>query len=117
MNYKPLVPNNPLKFVNLRSHKPLIRNQVINRTFSENSKFKLWLDSNLLEKKSFINRNTINYKGEKIYDNDLEVVTKKKYIVNFINKLNNLLEENNYKINNNKEYRDTIATFIYKNSK
>ena len=41
---------------------------------------------------------------------------KKTYVYEFINNLTGILNKHGYSINNNKQFRNTIASFIYKNS-
>ena len=59
----------------------------------------------------------VNQKGTYIYDEQDNIVVKKQFLSKFLHDLNLLLNKNGYSINNNKLFRDEVATFIYKLSK
>ena len=44
-------------------------------------------------------------------------MAKKTYVIEFINNLTGMLDKYGYSINNNKQFRNTIASFIYRNSR
>ena len=58
--------------------------------------------------KKYLESNVVYYK-----DN---IVEKKTFVNNFINQIDSLITENEYLIINNKEFRDELASFIYKYS-
>ncbi len=120
--YKPLVPNNPLKFFKSQKddgQKFTENEKQIYKLFSniKKNKFKNWMDSSLQKKIPTLINNKIVYKGKNIYNDNKDSIEKHHYVQHFITKFENILTNNGYTINYNKEFRDTIATFIYKNSK
>ena len=117
-NYIPLIPNHKLKFFD-SSKKYESDKYNTNKSFSifNNNKeihFENWLNSPLDQKVPTLLHRQIKYRKCNIYDNNDNLITKRKYVSSFINQFEELLEKNNYKINNKKEFRDTISTFIYK---
>lgn len=119
-NYKPLVPNNKLKFFDSsKKYESDHYKTNTNNSFSifsqmKETKFNDWLDSPLYEKIPTILHKQIKHRKCYIYDNDDNLITKRKYVSSFINQLEELLEKRDFQINNKKEFRDTISTFIYK---
>jgi hypothetical protein len=119
-NYKPLLPNHKLKFFDSSKKYESDKYKTnTNKSFSifNNNKeinFENWLNSPLHEKVPTLLHKQIKYRKRNIYDNNDNLITKRKYVSSFINQFEELLEKNNYKINNKKEFRDTISTFIYK---
>ncbi len=117
-NYKPLIPNSKIK-----TFKSKMKDNPGDSIISElqysirNSKFHSWLDSPLHEKDHIVQFNQIKYKKKRMYTDDGEEITKKIYVSEFINNLTGILNKHGYSINNNKQFRNTIASFIYKNSK
>ena len=117
-NYKPLIPHSKIK-----TFRSKIKRSPGDLTISEiqysinNSKFHSWLDSPLHEKDYIVQFNQIKYKKKRMYTDDGEEITKKTYVSEFINNLTGILSNHGYSINNNKQFRNTIASFIYKNSR
>ena len=119
-NYKPLLPNHKLKF--FKSSQKFESDNYktnTNKSFSifennEKNNFQTWLNSPLQEKVPTLLHRQIKYRKRYIYDKNDNLVTKRKYVSSFINQFEELLEKNKYQINNKKEFRDTISSFIYK---
>lgn len=117
-NYKPLLPHSKIK-----TFKSKIKPSPTDSTISEiqynirNTRFHSWLESPLHEKDYIVQFNQIKYIKKRIYTDDGEEIKKKKYVSEFINNLTSILNNHGYSINNNKQFRNTIASFIYKNSK
>ena len=117
-NYIPLLPNNHIKFIKKEEKK---ENKYTNNELKifelykniRNNKFKSWLNSPLKNKEV---SSTGKYKGTYIYDND-SIVTKQQFVNKFLHDIVVLLDKNFYTIDNNKQFRDEIASFIYKQSK
>ena len=114
--YKPIFPNKKIKTMKLSDDKNSYQEDRIYELFSslEKNRFKGWINSPLKEK-VFNDRGV--YKGKYMYDNCDNVIIKKTYVVEFINKLVKFCESYGFKINNNKQFRDTVASYIYKLSK
>tara|TARA_B100000795_G_C22457911_1_gene308132 strand:- start:18 stop:368 length:351 start_codon:yes stop_codon:yes gene_type:complete len=113
-NYKPMIPNNPIKFIKREEKEE--KEDYINSELHEkiiNNNFKLWLESPLQNKEISFNG---KYRGADIYDNCL-IVQKKQFINKFLHDIEELIVTNGYEINNNKQFRNEIASFIYKLSK
>ena len=114
-NYKPMFPNNPIKLIKKKDITYTENESNICKLFENirNNKFKLWLNSPL-KSKEITHRN--KYKGSYIYEND-HVIKKRHFVNQFIEDVELLLKKNGYSINNNKQFRDEIASFIYRQSK
>lgn len=115
MNYKPLLPNNPIKFIKKEEKKYTNNELKILELYKNirNNKFKSWLNSPLKRKEI---TSTGKYKGSYIYDND-SLIEKRHFINKFIENVELLLNKNGYQIDNNKQFRDEISSFIYRQSK
>ena len=117
-NYKPLIPNSKIK-----TFKSKIKDSPGDSAISElqdsirNTRFHSWLDSPLHEKDHMVQFNQIKYIKKRMYTEDGEEITKKIYVSEFINNLTGILNKYGYSINNNKQFRNTIASFIYRNSR
>lgn len=117
-NYKPLVPHSKIKFFKSSTKNNLENTAITNIQYNiNNQRFNSWLESPLYEKDHIIQFNKIKYIKKRIYNEDGEEVKKKIYVKQFINTLTGILNKNGYAINNNKQFRNTIASFIYKNSR
>jgi hypothetical protein len=120
-NYIPLVPNSKIKFFKSSLENTLentLENKTIRDTYYNtiNQRFNSWLESPLYEKDHIIQFNQIKYKKKLIFNEDGGVVKKNVYIIHFINTLTDVLNKKGYSINNNKQFRNTVTSFIYKNS-
>ena len=114
-NYKPMLPNNPIKFIKKKDSTYTENETNICKLFDSirNNKFKSWLNSPL-KSKEVTSRG--KYKGSYIYENDY-VINKRDFVNQFIEDIQSLLKKNGYSIDNNKQFRDEIASFIYRQSK
>jgi len=114
--YKPLIPNKTIKPFPKKENNYSQNELQMKKLFVtiRNNRFKSWLDSPLENKEFSIHR---KYKGVYIYDDEHDIVKKKQFLTKFLLDFNLLLEKNGYSIDNNKLFRDEIATFIYKLSK
>ena len=114
--YKPIFPNKKIKTVKLTDDTNSYQEDKIYELFSslEKNRFKNWINSPLKEK---VLNNRGSYTGKYTYDVCDNVVLKKNYVLEFINNLVKFCESYGYKINNNKQFRDTVASYIYKLSK
>ena len=112
-NYIPLVPGKSIKLIKKEDKKPQPEDIKMKKLFEslQNNRFQSWLDSPL--KLKTISKNG-KYRGTYFYDDEGDVVSKKIFVTNFIVRLKNIIEENGYSINNNKLFRDTVASYIYK---
>lgn len=110
--YKPLLPNHKIKTFRVNTDDKNNQEESIYKLFSniKTNNFQTWLNSPLKEK--YMNNNG-KWAGKYMYNND-SVITVKSYINEFIKNFIELLEKNNHSINNNKLFRDTIASYIYK---
>ena len=113
MDYKPLLPDKKIKTFRVSDDSKSDQELRIHELFSNLKKrrFYNWIESPLKSKE--IN-NVGKYKGVYIYDTCDNVVLKKEYIQEFIEDLTKIIEDCGYQINNNKLFRDTIASYIYK---
>ena len=114
-NYKPMLPNNPIKIMEKKETKCTHNELKISELYKniKNNKFKSWLNSPLQNKEiSLMGK----YRGTYIYDNDT-IVKKKQFIYKFLDDITVLLKKNGYEIDNNKQFRDEIASFVYRQSK
>ena len=111
--YKPLLPNHKIKTFRVNTEDKYGEGERIHKLFSEikQNNFQIWLHSPLKEK--YINDRG-KWSGKNMYNNDNEVITVKSYVNEFITLLTDLLEKNGHSINNNKLFRDTVASYIYK---
>ena len=82
----------------------------------KNKKFISWLNKPLKRKLPTYSNNEKYYESSLVYYED-NIVKRKVFVNNFIEQLNSIVIDNDYIINNNKEFRDEIACFIYKYSK
>lgn len=117
-DYKPMLPNNKIKI--LKSKRKEYKNdESLNELFSNINKhrFQNWLNSPLKEKEIYLSFGRYKRRGYYIYNTNNEIVTKKHYITRFCNDMKKILEENKYTINNYKQFRDDVASFIYRFSK
>ena len=115
--YKPIFPNKTIKtFTKKKEDKYSDKEYRIQKLFDSIriNKFNSWIESPL-KNKEMSNRG--KYKGTYIYDDEDNIVLKKQFLSKFLHDLNLLLHKNGYSINNNKLFRDEVATFIYKLSK
>tara|TARA_Y100001970_G_C14166827_1_gene821786 strand:+ start:640 stop:993 length:354 start_codon:yes stop_codon:yes gene_type:complete len=114
-NYKPMLPNNPIKFMKKKNTTYTPNEYKINELYKNirNNKFKSWMNSPLQNKEISLRG---KYKGSYIYDND-KVIKKKNLVYQFLEDIKMLLNKNGYEIDNNKQFRDEIASFIYRQSK
>lgn len=111
--YKPLLPNNKIKTFRINTDDNNCQEKRIHKLFSDikNNKFQIWLNSPLKER--YINNNG-KWSGKYMYNNNNDVISVKSYVNEFIKNLTALLSENDHSINNNKLFRDTVASYIYK---
>ena len=121
--YKPMF-KNPIKLIQHKNEKPdkyfeekqkNIYNLFSKLQNNDSNDFNNWMNSPLHKKNPYITSNQVKYKRSLIFNNN-EIVTKKMYIEHFISLIEKKLTDNNYTINNNKQFRDTIASFVYRNS-
>jgi len=115
--YKPIFPNKTIKTITKKKEdKYSDKEYRIQKLFDSirNNKFKSWIDSPLKNK---VMSSLGKYKGTYIYDDEDNIVVKKQFLSKFLHDLNLLLDQDGYSINNNKLFRDEVATFIYKLSK
>jgi len=111
--YKPLLPNHKIKTFRVNTEDKYGEGERMYKLFSdiEKGKFQIWLNSPLKEK--YIN-NRGKWSGKNMYNNNDDVIPVKSYVNEFITLLTGLLEKNGHTINNNKLFRDTVASYIYK---
>ena len=112
-NYKPLLPNKKIKTFRVSDDTNSHNERRIYELFSnlKQQRFQLWINSPL---KSRTLNDRGKYVGKYIY-NDLDnVILKGAYIEEFIENIIRMMESYGYSINNNKLFRDTIASYIYK---
>ena len=117
-NYKPLIPNKTIKFIK-KEKKTYTDDKKIGELFRNirEDKYQSWLNSPLQEKNVYLSFGKYKNKGSYIYNDDDNIVTKKDYINRFIYNLEKNIDKNGYTINNDKLFRDTIASYIYRLSK
>jgi len=80
-----------------------------------NKKFLLWLEEQLEKNYYTYSNNNKNIEKERIYLNGY-ILKKKDYVDNFMNDIEDLILSNGFVINNEKEFRDEIASFVYRYS-
>ena len=115
--YKPLLPDKKIKTFRVSDDNSNTERELrIHELFSnlKQQRFRSWIESPL---KYRVMNDRGNYKGKYIYNNCDNIVLKKDYLHEFIENLTQMLQSYGYQINNNKLFRDTIASYIYKLSK
>jgi len=80
-----------------------------------NKKFLLWLEEQLEKNYYTYSNNNKNIEKERIYLNGY-ILKKKDYVDNFMNDIEDLILSNGFVINNEKEFRDEMASFVYRYS-
>lgn len=82
----------------------------------KNKKFTSWLEESLTK-----NYNTYSNNNKKIEKQNVcfngYILKKKNYVDIFINDIEDLILSNGFIINNDKEFRDEMSSFVYKYSK
>jgi hypothetical protein len=81
----------------------------------KNIKFKAWVEESLERKYYTYSNNNKKMEKNNICLNGY-IFKKKDYIDNFINEIEDLILSNDFIINNDKEFRDEMASFVYKYS-
>ena len=114
--YTPIVPNNKLKFFSSIDSKYSHNEKKLYDLFEslKHTRFQSWIQSPLYKKTIATNG---KYKGKYIYDDEYDVILKKKFVQYFIYSFQDLLRKYGYSINNDKLFRDEVASFIYRLSK
>jgi len=81
-----------------------------------NKKFLLWTEEQLEKNYYTYSNNNKKIEKERICLNGY-IFKKKDYIDNFMNDIEDLILSNGFVINNDKEFRDEMASFVYRYSK
>tara|TARA_B110000444_G_scaffold240461_1_gene255822 strand:+ start:275 stop:544 length:270 start_codon:yes stop_codon:yes gene_type:complete len=83
---------------------------------NNNKKFISWLEEPLERKYYTYSNNNKKIEKKRICLNGY-IFKKKDYVDNFINDIEDLILSNGFIINKDKEFRDEMASFVYKYSK
>ena len=81
----------------------------------KNKKFNDWLNDYMTASKPLYFNNTKKVKKSLLYCDNV-LVERKTFVNNFVDELTTLVTSNGFTINNDKQFRNEIASFIYKYS-
>lgn len=81
-----------------------------------NKKFLSWIEEPLEKNYHTYSNNIKKIEKERVCLNGC-ILKKRDYIDNFINDIEDLILSNGFVINNDKEFRDEMASFVYRHSK
>tara|TARA_Y100000816_G_C26082720_1_gene570903 strand:+ start:307 stop:573 length:267 start_codon:yes stop_codon:yes gene_type:complete len=81
----------------------------------KNKNFNDWLKDYITTTKPSYSNNTKKMNKSLLYHNN-NLVEKKTFVNNFVDELTTLVTSNGHTINNDKQFRNEIASFIYKYS-